>query len=97
MENMWITVENKRISGDYGLGISKLLLKGFAYLSFFPQLSPQLFMSVLKRNALSKWEEFCNYKKVILLTHISTAVITTNYLNKTFLIKVPTMSFQGAA
>jgi hypothetical protein len=94
---MWITVENKRISGDYGLGISKLLLKGFVFSSISPQLSPQLFITLLKRNALSKWEEFCNYKKVILLTHILTAVITTNYLNKTFLINVPKMSFQGAA
>ncbi len=93
---MWITVENKRISGDYGLGISKLLLKGFLLTVTFPQLSPQLFMATLKRNLPSKWEEFCNYKKVISLTHISTAVITTNYLNKTFLVRVPLMSFQGA-
>ncbi|MEY2691349.1 MAG: hypothetical protein RLZ80_616 [Actinomycetota bacterium] len=93
---MWITVENKRISGDYQLGISKLLLKGFTFTSTFPQLSPQSFFGVLKGNSLSKWEEFCNYKKVISLTHISTAVITTNYLNKTFLSRVPRMSFQGA-
>ena len=94
---MWITVENKRKSGDIELGISQEGLEGFKVSSAFPQSSPQLFITSFFKNLALKWEESCNYKKVILLTHISTAVITTNYLNKTFLIKVPTMSFQGAA
>ena len=93
---MWITVENKRNSGDITLGISKGLVKGSLFTFLFPQGSPQLFMRDFFRKATLKWEEFCNYKKVISLTHISTAVITTNYLNKTFLSRVPQMSFQGA-
>lgn len=81
---MWITVENKRNSGDTALGISKALVKGSLLTFFFPQGSPQLFMSDFFKNTTLKWEEFCNYKVVIITTHISTAVITTNYLYKTF-------------
>jgi hypothetical protein len=81
---MWITVENKRKSGDSYLGISQGLIKGFKVSSTFPQSSPHLLLTFFKRNLLLKWEEICNYKKVIRFTHISTAVITTNFKYKTF-------------
>ena len=86
---MWITVENKRKSGDTELGISQEGLEGFKVSSAFPQSSPQLFITSFFKNLALKWEESCNYKKVILFTHISTAVITTNYKYKTFLLRVP--------
>ena len=86
---MWITVENKRKSGDSQLGISQEGLEGFKVSSTFPQSSPQLFIKSFSRNLGLIWEEICNYKKVILFTHISTAVITTNFKYKTFLLRVP--------
>lgn len=86
---MWITVENKRKSGDSQLGISQEGLEGFKVSSTFPQSSPQLFIKSISRNIGLMWEEICNYKKVILFTHISTAVITTNFKYKTFLLRVP--------
>lgn len=81
---MWITVENKRKSGDSYLGISQGLIKGFKVNLTYPQSSPHLLLAVLRVNLLLKWEEICNYKKVIWFTHISTAVITTNFKYKTF-------------
>jgi hypothetical protein len=90
---MWITVENKRKSGDMWLGISKERVKGFMVSFTYPQSSPQLFKSILRQNSSLKWKEFCNYKKVISFTHISPAVITTNFIYKTFLLSVP-FSFQ---
>jgi hypothetical protein len=86
---MWITVENKRVSGDFLLGISQLLLKGFIFTALFPQLSPQIIISCFHKFSYLIREKICNYKMVILLTHILTAVITTNYLNKTLLSRVP--------
>lgn len=86
---MWITVENKRVSGDFLLGISQLLLKGFIFAALFPQLSPQLIINRFHKFSYLIREKICNYKMVILLTHILTTVITTNYLNKTLLSRVP--------
>ena len=86
---MWITVENTRKSGDTKLGISQEGLEGFKVSSAFPQSSPQLFTTYFLKNLGLMWEEICNYKKVISLTHISTAVITTNFKYKTFLLRVP--------
>ena len=89
MDDMWITVENKRKSGDSYLGISQEFLEGFEVTSTFPQTSPQVFIKKVLKNLSLMWEEICNYKKVILFTHISTAVITTNFKYKTFLPRVP--------
>jgi hypothetical protein len=86
---MWITVENTRKSGDSQLGISQEGLEGFKVSSTFPQSSPQLFIKRFSKNFRLIWEEICNYKKVISFTHISTAVITTNFKYKTFLLRVP--------
>ena len=86
---MWITVENKRKSGDSYLGISQEVLEGFEVASTFPQSSPQLLKSYFPKSFVLIWEEICNYKKVISLTHISTTVITTNFKYKTFLLRVP--------
>ena len=85
---MWITVENMRKSGDSCLGISQAPLEGFSVSLNFPQRSPQLLNKRFCKNLLLKWNESCNYKKVILFTHISTAVITTNFKYKTFLPRV---------
>ena len=84
VDGLWITVENKRKSGDSYLGISQGLIKGFKVDLTYPQSSPHLLFTVLRVNLLLKWEEICNYKKVIWFTHISTAVITTNFKYKTF-------------
>ena len=81
---MWITVDNKRKTVGLTLGISQLLLKGLNFVHVCPQLSPQRCLSRKTKNLLLIWEEICNYKKVILLTHILTAVITTNFKYKTF-------------
>ena len=89
MDEMWITVENMRNSGDSLLGISKAPVKGFNLTLFFPQSSPQLFIREIKQKFGLKWGEFCNYIKVIIDTHIFTAVITTNYKYKTFSRRVP--------
>ena len=86
---MWITVENKRKSGDSELGISQEGLDSFKVSLLFPQSSPHLSITSFFKNSALKWVESCNYKKVILFTHISTAVITTNYKYKTFLLRVP--------
>ena len=95
---MWITVENKRKSGDSHLGISQEVLEGFEVASTFPQSSPQLLNKGFCKNLLLEWKKSCNYKEVILLTHISTAVITTNFKYKTFLPRVPFLAreSQGA-
>ena len=84
MDDMWITVENKRKSGDIWLGISQLLIKGFKVNLTFPQSSPHPLIRFLTENLFLKWVEICNYKIVIRVTHISTAVITTNFKYKTF-------------
>ena len=89
MDGVWITVENKRNSGDFVLGISKVLVQGFRSLPSFPQSSPQLFIARAAVNLFLIREEFCNYKKVIINTHKFTAVITTNFKYKTFLWRVP--------
>ena len=86
---MWITVENMRNSGGSLLGISKAPVKGFDLTLLFPQSSPQLLKSYFPKSFVLIWEVICNYKKVILFTHISTAVITTNFKYKTFLLRVP--------
>ena len=86
---MWITVENKRKSGDSYLGISQEVLEGFRVVLTFPQSSPQLLKRYFRKRFALMWEEICNYKKVISFTHISTAVITTNFKYKTFLLRVP--------
>ena len=94
MDGLWITVENKRKSGDFTLGISKVLVQGFSFSRSFPQSSPQLFnvfIACIKENLSLKWEVICNYKKVILATHKFTAVITTNFKYKTFSWRVPLM------
>jgi hypothetical protein len=84
VDTLWITVENRRKSGDSLLGISKALIKGFRVSLFFPQSSPQRNNFSFSLLSLLVWEKICNYKKVILITHISTAAITTNFINKTF-------------
>jgi len=89
VDDMWITVENMRNSGDSLLGISKAPVKGFNLTLLFPQSSPQLFIKIKSANLLLKWKEFCNYIVVIIDTHIFTAVITTNYKYKTFSRSVP--------
>jgi hypothetical protein len=81
---MWITVENERVFGDFQLGISQALVKGFQVSGTFPHLSPQLFTNTFTKKAALVWEEICNYKKVIRVTHLLTAVITTNFKYKTF-------------
>ena len=88
MDGVWITVENKRNSGDFVLGISKVLVQGFRSLLFFPQSSSQLFIARVTENLFLKWEVMCNYKKVIIYTHKFTAVITTNFKYKTFFQRV---------
>ena len=88
---MWITVENKRNSGDFDLGISKVLVQSFNSSRSFPQSSPQLFIEGKRENISLKWEVICNYKKVILATHKFTAVTTTNFEYKTFSWRVPLM------
>ena len=89
MDGVWITVENKRNSGDFVLGISKVLVQGFRSLLSFPQSSPQLFIARVAVNLFLIWEKICNYKKVIINTHKFTAVITTNFKYKTFSWRVP--------
>ena len=84
MDEVWITVENKRVFGDIGLGISKALVKGFKVYGAFPHLSPQLFKVTFGGKSHLVWEVICNYKKVTSLTHLLTAVITTNFKYKTF-------------
>ena len=89
---MWITVENKRNSGDFDLGISKVLVQSFNSSRSFPQSSPQLFAvlkACIKKNPFLRWEVICNYKKVIIDTHKFTTVITTNFKYKTFSWRVP--------
>jgi len=84
VDSVWITVENKRVFGDIGLGISKALVKGFKVNGAFPHLSPQLFKVTFGGKSHLVWEVICNYKKVTSLTHLLTAVITTNFKYKTF-------------
>jgi hypothetical protein len=97
---MWITVENQRVFGDIFLGISKSSLQGSRFFAFFPQRSPQLFTSKKNPISYSYRKVICNYKFVISFTHLSTAVITTNFKYKFLSHKVPLLSqevFQGAA
>jgi len=96
VDGVWITVENKRNSGENRLGISQGKVKGLEVLLLYPQLSPQQYFSKKTKKPLSMWEEICNYKKVILLTHILTTVITTNFKYKTFSWRVrPEMYARG--
>ena len=96
MDELWITVENTRNSGDVYLGISKAKVKSFKVNLGFPHLSPQLFISLLNQKILLIWKKLCNYIKVISLTHISTAVITTNFKYKTFSWRVHPLNLQVA-
>lgn len=91
---MWITVEKTLIFGDITLGISKSSLEGFSTNGAFPQITPQVFIALIKENVFAVRQLICNYKGVISLTHLSTAVITTNFKNKSFFQKVPVL---GAA
>lgn len=91
---MWITVEKTLVFGDITLGISKSPLEGFSTASPFPQITPQVFTAFIKENVFAVRQLICNYKEVISLTHLSTAVITTNFKNKSFFQKVPVL---GAA
>ena len=84
MDNVWITVENKRVFGDIELGISKAVVKGFNVIKAYPHLSPQLLKVGFDRKMVLVWEVICNYKKVTSFTHLLTAVITTNFKYKTF-------------
>ena len=84
MDNMWISVENQRISGDFQLGISQGGVKGFEKTSSYPQTSPQLFADLVSQIALLVRKVSCNYKWVISFSHKLTAVITTNFKYKTF-------------
>ena len=84
MENMWITVENQRDSGDFVLGISQGGIKSLLQSDFSPQPSPQLFTEpFLQMNILVR-KVSCNYKAVIRFSHKLTVVITTNFIYKTF-------------
>lgn len=90
---MWITVEKQRIFGDIALGISKPFLKGSRFSLSFPQRSPQMFINASSLKKLLVRKVICNYKSVILLTHLLTAVITTNFKYKNLSQKVPSVSF----
>lgn len=96
MDSLWITVENTRNSGDVALGISQGEVKSLEVNLGFPHLSPQLFISLLNQKTLLMWKKLCNYKKVISVTHISTAVITTNFKYKTFSWRVHPLNLQVA-
>jgi hypothetical protein len=96
---MWITVEKERVFGDISLGISKVWVDASLFLSAFPQRSPQLFKKSLNLIFLSSRKVICNYKNVILFTHLSTAAITTNFKYKFLSYRVlftPKFLFQGA-
>jgi hypothetical protein len=93
---MWITVENTRNSVEDRLGISQEKVKGFKVINIYPHLFPQLSLFRKSKNLSLTWKENCNYKKVILLTHISTAVITTNFKYKTFSWRVRPLNTQVA-
>ena len=84
MENMWISVENQRISGDFELGISQGEMKGFVKTSLCPQPSPQLFTDLFSQITFLVRKVSCNYRAVIWFSHKLTAVITTNFKYKTF-------------
>jgi hypothetical protein len=97
---MWITVENQRIFGDISLGISQVLLRSSSLSKPFPQRSPQLFTAEKNHSLSAIRKVICNYKSVISFTHLSTAVITTNFKYKFLPHKVlfsPRSVFQGAA
>ena len=95
---MWITVEKQHVFVDFVLGISRLALQGWMVLKRFPQLAPQRFNGVLFKKVFLFRDKFCNYKKVILLTHLSTVVITTNFKYKNFLYGVPRgLKLQGSS
>lgn len=98
MEDMWITVEKQRVFGDFSLGISKVVVNGFKLTSAFPHLPPQLFMKRFQDGSPLVRKVICNYKKVISLSHISTAVITTNFKYKSLSSRVRfTPELTGAA
>ena len=90
-------MENTRNSGDVALGISQGEVKSLEVNLGFPHLSPQLFISLLNQKTLLMWKKLCNYKKVISVTHISTAVITTNFKYKTFSWRVRLVSLGAKA
>ena len=93
MDDMWITVENERVSGDFALGISKVKVKSSSGFLGFPQLTPQLFTGIKVKNSYLVRKVICNYKEVVLLTHLLTAVITTNFKYKNLSRKL--RSFQN--
>ena len=92
---MWITVDNKRKSVGLTLGISQLLVKGLNVRPSFPQLSPQGVKEQIKEGAALVSAFICNYKGVISVTNISTAVITTNFKYKTFSWRVRPAQLAG--
>jgi len=97
---MWITVENQRIFGDISLGISQVLLRSSSLSKPFPQRSPQLFTAEKNHFLPAIRKVICNYKSVISFTHLSTAVITTNFKYRFLPHKVlfsPRSVFQGVA
>ena len=86
---MWITVEKMRKTGDFLLGISQLKVKGFPSSATFPQFSPQPFFAGSFNFSFLVRKVFCNYIKVIPVTHLLTRVITTNYKYKSLSKRVP--------
>jgi hypothetical protein len=95
VEKMWITVEKTLNSGDITLGISKSLMEGFSARNSYPQLTPQVFTAFINKKVFAVRELICNYKTVISLTHLLTAVITTNFINKSFFPKVPVLKLKS--
>ena len=90
---MWITVEKQRFSGDFSLGISRFVVKGSVLLAAFPHLPPHLFKGLKLSEKVLVRKVICNYKKVISFSHISTAVITTNFKYKFLLSRVLFIKF----
>ena len=94
MDNLWITVEKQRKTGDISLGISQVLVKSFHKSLRFPQSAPQVFISFFIDKVFLVRKVICNYKEVISLTHLSTPVITTNFKYKFSRLKVPSLNFK---
>ena len=81
---MWISVDNERKSVGFKLGISQLSLQGLKMFRSYPQLFPQDVKGPFREFTALVRAFICNYKAVIPVTNISTAVITTNFKYKTF-------------
>ena len=89
MENMWITVEKTPKTGDYFLGISNLKMNSSLVITLFPHRSAQAFKFINSKTARFTSKKFCNYKKVILVSHFFTTVTTTNFKYKYFFLNEP--------